>query len=75
MDLSSCISELVMLYEKDVKIKEGPVEDDKIALSLTKPYIFYEDVPDAMGRPRQLQTTKLRYKDTAGRSCVLGMPK
>lgn len=32
MDLSSCISELVMLYEKDVKIKEGPVEDDKIAL-------------------------------------------
>ncbi|MBR6045466.1 MAG: response regulator [Ruminococcus sp.] len=49
------------------------VEADKIALSLTKPYIFYEDVPDAMGRPRQLQTTKLRYKDTAGRSCVLGM--
>jgi signal transduction histidine kinase/DNA-binding response OmpR family regulator/PAS domain-containing protein len=49
------------------------VHDDKIALSLSKPYIFYEDVPDAEGNPRQLQTTKIRYKDTAGRSCVLGM--
>ena len=48
-------------------------EADRVALSLSKPYIFYEDVPDAMGKPRQLQTTKLRYKDTHGRSCVLGM--
>ena len=49
------------------------VEDDKVALSLSKPYIFYEDVPDAAGNPRQLQTTKLKYRDTAGRLCVLGM--
>ena len=48
-------------------------QDDRIALSLSKPYIFYEDVQDAAGNPRQLQTTKLRYKDTAGRACVLGM--
>ena len=49
------------------------VRADKIALSLSKPYIFYEDVPDAGGNPRQLQTTKLKYIDTAGRTCVLGM--
>lgn len=49
------------------------VQDDKIALSLSKPYIFYEDVTDAEGNPRQLQTTKIKYTDTAGRSCVLGM--
>ena len=47
--------------------------DDSIALSLSKPYIFYEDVSDAEGNPRQLQTTKIKYKDTAGRFCVLGM--
>ena len=49
------------------------VEDDKIALSLTTPYVFFEDVPDAAGNPRQLQTTKLKYTDTAGQLCVLGM--
>ena len=49
------------------------IEDDRIALSLSKPYIFYEDVLDAHGQPRQLQTTKLKYKDISGRACVLGM--
>ena len=48
-------------------------EDDRIALSLSKPYIFYEDVLDANGNPRQLQTTKIKYKDVMGRACVLGM--
>ncbi len=49
------------------------VEDDRIALSLSTPYVFYEEVPDAAGNPRQLQTTKLKYTDTAGRLCILGM--
>ena len=49
------------------------VSADKIALSLSKPYVFYEDVPDAAGNQRQLQTTKLKYVDTAGRLCVLGI--
>ena len=48
-------------------------EDDRIALSLSKPYVFYEDVSDAAGNRRQLQTTKLKYTDIAGRLCVLGM--
>jgi hypothetical protein len=49
------------------------VEDDRIALSLSKPYVFYEDVPDAAGNQRQFQTTKLKYTDTSGRVCLLGM--
>ena len=49
------------------------VMDDKTALSLSKPYIFFEDVLDAAGDQRQLQTTKLKYTDIAGRLCILGM--
>ncbi len=39
------------------------IEDDKKALAMDKPYIFYEDVPDAQGNPRQFQTTKLKFTD------------
>ena len=49
------------------------VSDDRLALSMSRPYIFFEDVPDAAGERRQLQTTKLKYKDAAGRLCLLGM--
>ena len=49
------------------------VKDDRIALSLSKPYIFFEDVPDAAGSQRQFETTKLRYTDTMGRACLLGL--
>lgn len=49
------------------------VEDDKMALSMDAPYIFYEDVPDAVGNQRQFQTTKLKFFDETGRLCLLGM--
>ncbi|MDO4989400.1 MAG: amino acid permease [Eubacteriales bacterium] len=49
------------------------VRDDRVALSMDRPYIFFEDVPDPTGNRRQLQTTKLKYTDAAGRLCVLGM--
>lgn len=50
------------------------VEDDKKALSMDEPYIFFEDVPDATGHViRNLQTTKLKFKDSSGRLCTLGM--
>lgn len=48
-------------------------EDDRMALDMDEPYIFSEDVPDAVGNQRRLQTTKLKYTDTAGRLCILGM--
>ncbi len=49
------------------------VEDDRMALSMEGPYIFFEDVHDTAGNQRQFQTTKLKYHNFAGRLCVLGM--
>jgi diguanylate cyclase (GGDEF)-like protein len=49
------------------------VEDDRMALSMDEPYIFFEDVVDAEGNSRQLQMTKLKFIDPAGRACLLGM--
>ncbi len=49
------------------------VETDRMALSMDKPYIYFEDVLDAGGNPRQFQTTKLQFTDASGRLCTLGM--
>lgn len=58
----------------DKKTADHFVEDDRITVSMDRPYVFYEDVPDAAGRDiRNLQTTKLKFTDTQGRLCVLGM--
>ena len=48
-------------------------KDDRLALSMDKPYIFYEDVLDGAGQQRQFQTTKLKYTDFSGRECILGI--
>ena len=58
----------------DAETAEHFREDDRMALSMDKPYIFFEDVADAGGKNRrQLQTTKLKYTDDQGRLCILGM--
>ncbi len=49
------------------------VQDDSKALGMDEPYVLYEDVFDASGNPRQFQTTKLKFTDTTGRLCLLGM--
>ncbi|MBR2539629.1 MAG: response regulator [Mogibacterium sp.] len=49
------------------------VEDDRRAGTMDEPYVFIEDVPDAAGFPRHLQTTKLKFTDETGRLCTLGM--
>ena len=50
------------------------VEDDRKALAMDRPYIYFEDVPDAGGKViRNLQTTKLKFTDGSGRLCILGM--
>ena len=56
----------------DKKTAEHFVEEDQVALSMDEPYIFFEDVQDAAGNPRQLQTTKLKYTNDEGKKCVLG---
>ncbi len=47
--------------------------DDRIALSMEEPFIFYEDVTDADGNRRDMQTTRLKYRSTDGELCLLGM--
>ena len=59
------------IFEHDVA--SHFVEDDKKALEMDKPYVLFEDVADAAGNPRQLETTKLKFYDTNGRMCLLGM--
>ncbi len=59
------------IFDKDTALHF--VEDDKKALAMDKPYIFYEDVPDAAGNPRRFQTTKLKFTDDTGRECLLGL--
>ena len=50
------------------------VEDDKKALEMDGPYYFFEDVPDAKGEViRNLQTTKIKFTDSSGRLCTLGL--
>jgi len=50
------------------------VEDDTKALTMEGAYIFFEDVPDAAGREiRNLQTTKTKFHDAAGRLCLMGL--
>ena len=57
----------------DARTAEKFDEEDRIALSMDEPYIFFENVKDAAGNRRQLQTTKLKYTDALGRQCVLGI--
>ena len=49
------------------------VDNDKKALSMDTPLVFYEDVVDAAGHPRKFHTTKMKFYDSAGKMCVLGM--
>ena len=49
------------------------VEDDKLALSMDEPYIFYETITGSDGEQKQMRSTKLKYVDTNGRECLLGI--
>ena len=57
----------------DGKTAEHFAADDRTALIMEKPYEFFEEVPDAAGNRRQLQTTKLKFREPSGRQCLLGM--
>ena len=49
------------------------IEDDRMALAMVEPYVFFEDVLDAAGEKKQFQTTKMKFIDGTGRLCLLGM--
>ena len=68
--------EVIGLTDHEIFDKETAdhfVEDDKKALAMEEPYIFFEDVPDAAGVVRNLQTTKLKFREASGRLCTMGM--
>ena len=70
------VSEVVGLTDYDIFDPETAkhfTEDDKKALSMDEPYVFFEDVPDGAGSQKQFQTTKLKFIDETGRLCLLGM--
>ena len=49
------------------------VADDRRAMGMDAPYRFYENVPDAAGSPRHLQTTKMKFTRSDGKNVLLGM--
>ena len=57
----------------DEKAAKHFMEQDRLALSMDRPYVYFEDVPHTDGRQQQFQTTKLKYTDEEGRLCLLGM--
>ena len=59
------------LYEPDVAARF--IEADKKALSMDEPYVFVENLTDEEGASVKLQTTKLKFVDARGRTCILGM--
>ena len=69
--------DVVGLTDHDIFDKETAdhfVEDDTKAIEMDEAYIFFEDVPDATGKTvRNLQTTKSKFVDSNGRTCLLGM--
>ncbi len=58
----------------DEENAERFVEQDQTALSMDEPYVFYEDVPGSDGtETRSLQTTKVRFIDSLGKICIMGL--
>ena len=49
------------------------VENDRVALALDEPRVFFENAPDGDGNTKHFQTTKLKFVDSTGRVCILGM--
>lgn len=69
-------AEIIGLADYDIfepAMAEHFVRDDKKALSMDTPLVFFEDVIDAEGATRRFRTTKMKFYDPTGRMCVLGM--
>ncbi len=49
------------------------VENDHRVFVSEEPHVYFEDVLDAAGNPKQFQTTKLKFIDDSGRICILGI--
>lgn len=60
------------LYDRPTA--EHFVYKDKRTLEKDKAYVYFEDVADNGGKIiRNLQTTKMKYRDSSGRMCIIGI--
>ena len=58
----------------DAETAEQFIQHDRKALSMDKPYVFFEEIPTPDGKEiRYMQTTKTKFTDSAGRLCILGL--
>ncbi len=58
----------------DAETAERFVQHDRKALSMDKPYVYFEEILSADGQEgRYMQTTKTKFTDSAGRLCILGL--
>ena len=48
-------------------------KDDELALSMDEPLTFYDQRNDVNGVMRNVKITKLKYKDSNGMACLLGV--
>ncbi len=49
------------------------LDDDRMALSMDEPLVFYDNMKDIDGNLKRVKATRLKYTDDNGRLCVLGI--
>lgn len=49
------------------------LEEDRLVVTMDKPLVKYGNPKDSSGNIRSIQSTKLKFHDTNGRLCILGM--
>ena len=72
----TCPEEVIGLTDAqlfDPAAAERIAAGDRAALTMDKPYVFVEDVPDKAGHMRRIQITKLKIVDKHERPGILGM--
>ena len=57
----------------DEETAQRLVEYDKIALSMDRPYVYFDEARTAKGEVRNLQGTKVKFINRAGQMCIMGM--
>ena len=58
----------------DPDIARRFIEQDKKAMAMDRPYVFFEDVPTDDGKgTRNIQMTKVSFTNRAGIRCMMGM--
>lgn len=57
----------------DKELADKYAQEDRLVLEMDKPLVRYGTSTDSSGNVRKIQSKKLKYHDTNGRLCILGM--